>query len=161
MIGRLSRKSILVTAVVSVVVLQISCFFIVSYAWPELSDRGLVGDLFGVTNSLFSGLGCAFLIYTILLQQEQINAQHSANLHLQNQGVEEERSRDKGRNLEMLTFLIRFYDDEINRLSRDVLAGPAAAARSAEITDLKRKRQQLEGILQLFHENVQKAFGDI
>ena len=37
--------------------------------WP---DRGTFGDLFGAANALFSALAFAALIYTILLQREEI-----------------------------------------------------------------------------------------
>lgn len=36
------------------------------------SERGSFGDLFGAVNSLFSGLAFAALIYTIVLQREEI-----------------------------------------------------------------------------------------
>ncbi|MCH9660098.1 MAG: hypothetical protein K0U54_04215 [Bacteroidetes bacterium] len=36
------------------------------------SDRGTFGDLFGAVNALFSGLAFAALIYTIVLQRDEI-----------------------------------------------------------------------------------------
>lgn len=39
---------------------------------PNWSDRGTLGDMFGVVNALFSGLAFAALIYTIILQREEI-----------------------------------------------------------------------------------------
>ena len=36
------------------------------------SDRGTFGDLFGAVNALFSALAFAVLIYTIVLQREEI-----------------------------------------------------------------------------------------
>ena len=41
--------------------------FIIPLIYPKLSDRALLGDSFGVINSLFSGLAFAGIIYTILL----------------------------------------------------------------------------------------------
>ena len=38
----------------------------------EWSERGTFGDLFGAVNALFSGLAFAVLIYTIILQREEI-----------------------------------------------------------------------------------------
>ncbi len=38
----------------------------------EWSDRGTFGDLFGAVNALFSALAFAVLIYTIILQREEI-----------------------------------------------------------------------------------------
>lgn len=39
---------------------------------PEWSDRGTFGDMFGAINGLFSGLAFAALIYTIILQRQEI-----------------------------------------------------------------------------------------
>ena len=39
---------------------------------PNWSDRGTFGDLFGAVNALFSALAFAALIYTIVLQREEI-----------------------------------------------------------------------------------------
>lgn len=38
-------------------------------------DRGTYGDMFGAVNSLFSGLAFAGIIYTILLQREELRLQ--------------------------------------------------------------------------------------
>ena len=35
-------------------------------------ERGTLGDMFGAVNSLFSGLAFAGLIYTILLQKNEL-----------------------------------------------------------------------------------------
>lgn len=40
-----------------------------------LDDRGTFGDMFGSINALFSGLAFAGIIYTILLQREELNEQ--------------------------------------------------------------------------------------
>ena len=45
------------------------CYF------PDLTKRGIVGDSFGVINSLFSGLAFAGAIYTILLQRKELGYQ--------------------------------------------------------------------------------------
>lgn len=39
---------------------------------PGWSDRGTFGDMFGAINGLFSGLAFAALIYTIILQRQEI-----------------------------------------------------------------------------------------
>jgi hypothetical protein len=46
-------------------------------AAADLSSRGQFGDSFGVLSSLFSGLGFAGLIVTILIQQGQINSRET------------------------------------------------------------------------------------
>jgi hypothetical protein len=41
----------------------------------EWSTRGQIGDMFGAINALFSGLAFAGIIYTILLQREELSEQ--------------------------------------------------------------------------------------
>ncbi len=43
--------------------------------YPDLRDRGLLGDQFGGLNSLFAGLAFAGLIYTIHLQRRELSLQ--------------------------------------------------------------------------------------
>lgn len=50
-------------------------WIITDYFIIDPSDRGSFGDKFGSINSLFSGLAFATLIYTILLQREEIKLQ--------------------------------------------------------------------------------------
>lgn len=38
-------------------------------------ERGMFGDMFGAVNALFSGLALAGIIYTILLQREELSLQ--------------------------------------------------------------------------------------
>ncbi len=45
------------------------------YFLGDWAVRGQFGDLFGAVNSLFSGLGFAGLLYTIVLQQKQLSMQ--------------------------------------------------------------------------------------
>lgn len=42
---------------------------------PSTNDRGLFGDKFGAVNALFSGLAFAGLIYTIILQKDELSLQ--------------------------------------------------------------------------------------
>src|SRR5687768_14058386 len=65
-----------------VVVLWISCWILASSlinvnssATNSWSMRGQFGDMFGAVNALFSGLAFAGIIYTILLQREELEAQ--------------------------------------------------------------------------------------
>ncbi len=41
--------------------------------FPTWDQRGTVGDMFGAVNALFSGLAFAALIYTIMMQREEIS----------------------------------------------------------------------------------------
>lgn len=63
----------------------IFCFalfiFWLSYPWivsqhvPDFQDRGIAGDLFGGFTALFSALAFAGLIYTLLIQKEELSLQ--------------------------------------------------------------------------------------
>lgn len=66
---RLSR--ILFCAVVIVILLWASTFWVVH--WFDKPDQ--IGDSFGIANALFSALAFAFLIYTSLLQTEELRLQ--------------------------------------------------------------------------------------
>ncbi len=66
------KNSILVKLIILVVVIWgISAGLIIVFL-SNWSDRGTFGDLFGAVNALFSGLAFAILIYTIILQREEI-----------------------------------------------------------------------------------------
>ena len=42
---------------------------------PDWPTRGQFGDMFGVANTLFSGMAFAGIIYTILLQRQELKLQ--------------------------------------------------------------------------------------
>lgn len=75
------------------VVMVILSFFWVSsgltlyFMFPEWDGRGTFGDMFGTTNSLFSGLAFAGIIYTIFLQRVELRLQRE-ELKLQREAVE-------------------------------------------------------------------------
>lgn len=64
-------RSVIWMSVGVIIVWVLSALWIYN-ALPNWSDRGTVGDMFGAVNALFSGLAFAALIYTILLQREEI-----------------------------------------------------------------------------------------
>jgi len=59
-------------SVLALVVLGGLTVFLMSDNWTE---RGTIGDSFGMTNALFSGLAFAGVIYAILLQQQELSLQ--------------------------------------------------------------------------------------
>ncbi len=69
------RPFVVISIVVSIliVVLWLGSYFVLSYL-PEKA-KGTVGDMFGVINSLFSGLALAGIILTILLQRKELKYQ--------------------------------------------------------------------------------------
>ena len=67
-----SKSGVFIGLMLVVIALWLlSAVFIIGYMdnWP---DRGTFGDLFGAVNALFSGLAFAALIYTIVLQRDEI-----------------------------------------------------------------------------------------
>jgi len=65
----------LVYLAIGVVGLWAVSFLIIVFAVGSWQERGQLGDLFGVVNSLFSGLAFAGVIYTIYLQREELSLQ--------------------------------------------------------------------------------------
>ena len=56
-------------------------------------DRGTIGDMFGAVNALFSGLAFAVIIYTMLLQRQE--------LRLQRKELEDTRAELQGQKLQL------------------------------------------------------------
>jgi hypothetical protein len=50
-------------------------WWVINKIEPDAQNRGVFGDKFGFTNSLFSALALAGIIYSILLQQKELNLQ--------------------------------------------------------------------------------------
>ena len=69
-------KNWLLMTVVVIFLWGLSAYIIMN-AYPSWEVRGTVGDMFGAVNALFSGLAFAALIYTIILQREEIKANRS------------------------------------------------------------------------------------
>lgn len=67
-----NKFKILITMSIIVVIIWALSGFLTYYFVPEWSDRGTFGDMFGAVNGLFSGLAFAALIYTIILQREEM-----------------------------------------------------------------------------------------
>jgi len=67
-----SSTGLLIRLIIVVVILWALSAVIVYFMLDSWADRGTLGDLFGAVNALFSGLAFAVLIYTIVLQREEI-----------------------------------------------------------------------------------------
>jgi len=60
---------------VTVVTVWIVAWLVIINVLPDWNNRGLFGDMFGSVNSLFAGLAFAGVIYTILLQRNELALQ--------------------------------------------------------------------------------------
>jgi hypothetical protein len=67
-----SKIGIFIKLIVFVILLWIASAVCIIFFLDDWSNRGTFGDLFGAVNALFSGLAFAALIYTIILQREEI-----------------------------------------------------------------------------------------
>jgi len=120
-----------IAAAVGVVALiQAAGFGLVYHFIANWAERGQFGDLFGVTNSFFSGLAFAGLIYTIYLQSRQIeiqareirrgeiNTQESLRLSSESVGLanEELQIARKRERLELSVILLNHYEGELKRI---------------------------------------------
>ncbi len=72
-----SKNHVLVKLIILVVIIWgLSAILIIAFL-PNWADRGTFGDLFGAVNALFSALAFAVLIYTIILQRDEIKQNRS------------------------------------------------------------------------------------
>lgn len=67
-----SKNNLLVKLIVLVVLIWAISAVLIMVFLSDWSTRGTFGDLFGAVNALFSALAFAVLIYTIVLQREEI-----------------------------------------------------------------------------------------
>ncbi len=68
----MNNLKFLVTITISIFILWALSGVIIYFLLDNWSDRGTFGDLFGVINSLFSGLALAGLIYTTYISRKDI-----------------------------------------------------------------------------------------
>ena len=70
-----THRPFIVKAVLVILLIQAAVGVVLFFALPDWTTRGQFGDMFGLVNSLFSGLAFAGLIYTIHLQQQELSLQ--------------------------------------------------------------------------------------
>ena len=119
----------------AVLVIWLLTPFIISAIYPQISDRGLAGDLFGSVNALFSGLAFAGVIVAILLQREELELQRheiTANrVELSRAATAQEESREA---LRKTVYAQAF------KTAMDVLQAPEVRqARGVVLYELKNK----------------------
>jgi len=86
----LNLTRILKVGVFTVVAIWALTFFLLPL-YNEPGDAGAIGDMFGMVNALFSALAFAFLIYTALMQSEELRLQRE---ELRNQREEMKLTRE-------------------------------------------------------------------
>jgi hypothetical protein len=91
-----TKISLLYRLIGVVVALWIGSWFIVNWLNDNAPEQGQFGDKFGFVNSLFSGLALAGIIFSIILQRDE--------LYLQRQELQETRREFKQQNFETTFF---------------------------------------------------------
>ncbi|MGC6402326.1 MAG: hypothetical protein ACON4A_02645 [Flavobacteriaceae bacterium] len=71
----MKADKVLVFVVLLILVLWAGSGLVIYYLVDNWSDRGTLGDLFGVSNSLFSGLALAGLIFTTYKSRTELLSQ--------------------------------------------------------------------------------------
>ncbi len=98
---------ILFYAICAVIILWSSTYFILKY----MAKPGEIGDAFGMANALFSALAFALLIYTSLLQREELRLQRK---EIAENREELKRSADAQKDLvkdRIINVAMKFIDD--------------------------------------------------
>jgi hypothetical protein len=94
---------------------------------------GTFGDLFGGINALFTGVGLAFLIYTIFQQSKMIHQQQVAidqqNVDLRNQKTAAERSQA----LQSMLQIRAVLQDEETRKAREIVLSGVGASKDPQL----------------------------
>lgn len=75
MITENSNNNLLTKMILLVIIIWIVSAVLIMVAIGDWSHRGTFGDLFGAVNALFSGLAFAGLIFTIVLQKQDLEMQ--------------------------------------------------------------------------------------
>lgn len=70
---KLDRKKLLIGIIIVVIIWFCSGMFI--YYNFDIQEKGIIGDMFGAINALFSGLALFGIIVSILIQQEELSLQ--------------------------------------------------------------------------------------
>ena len=72
-----SNIGLLTKMIVLILIIWLLSTVLIIFGLDNWSDRGTFGDLFGAVNALFSGLAFAGLIYTIVLQKQDLELQRN------------------------------------------------------------------------------------
>jgi len=128
-------------------------------ALPGWTERGQFGDMFGIVNTLFSGLAFAGVIYAILLQREDLALQREelklTREELRRTAEAQEKSEraltsqatasNQSARLAAINYLLAHYEAELKRLPQMTFA--LEDPRFRQKMSLERKRKELLQLL--------------
>ena len=146
-----SKSGLLILMILIVVVIWILSSFLIIFGLDNWSDRGTFGDLFGAVNALFSGLAFAGLIYTIVLQKQDLKLQRKeialnrtelkktskAQQHSEKALIEQVEQMKIASKLNALKTLIDYYNIQIsNPNNSEEIIAKAKEKRKATIQEI-------------------------
>jgi flagellar biosynthesis component FlhA len=146
-----SKSGLLFLMILIVVVIWILSSFLIIFGLDNWSDRGTFGDLFGAVNALFSGLAFAGLIYTIVLQKQDLELQRKeialnrtelkktskAQQHSEKALIEQVEQMKIASKLNALKTLIDYYNIQIsNPNNSEEIIAKAKEKRKATIQEI-------------------------
>ncbi|RZK60443.1 MAG: hypothetical protein EOO91_01370 [Pedobacter sp.] len=95
----LSKKqviAIVITAIVILILWLLNLIVLIKHhsnaANSPIGDRGTFGDMFGAVNSLFSGLAFGGIIWTILLQRNELKLQREESKQSRDEAIEQNKT---------------------------------------------------------------------
>jgi hypothetical protein len=156
-------------SVVCIVAIQVAIAYFAYKFLPDWPTRGQFGDVFGAANSLFSGLAFAGLIYTVLLQREELalqrkeleltrqelkrsaQAQEQAEVALRAQADAAARSA----RLSTATSLLAHYRSELRDFRG--IALPAQDPRRVRMGELAQREQALLAVMDRMYDELTAA----
>lgn len=100
------KKRYIVTVIILIIGLWLGSWYFIPKWYGGNLEAGTFGDMFGAVNALFSGLAFVGLIYTILVQREELKEQRKSiamqteELSLQRQAIEMQTEEMKGQKAE-------------------------------------------------------------
>jgi len=146
-----AKSGLLILMILIVVVIWILSSFLIIFGLDNWSDRGTFGDLFGAVNALFSGLAFAGLIYTIVLQKQDLELQRKeialnrtelkktskAQQHSEKALIEQVEQMKIASKLNALKTLIDYYNIQIsNPNNSEEIIAKAKEKRKATIQEI-------------------------
>jgi hypothetical protein len=152
--GFLVSASVVIGSLVFVVGLQFACLKIAVQTQPTWESRGQFGDTFGFANSLFSGLAYVAIICTIFLQNKQLSVERESVKSIKHANMIDLQTKRFDRNLELLIFLIKHYEEEISSESKSIVSGPVGAMQRARLIKVTEKRDEFQAIIDNLHDEV-------
>lgn len=111
------KKPNFITISITITIIIISLWVLTYFLLIDNDKKGVIGDMFGSINALFSGLALAGIILTILLQRKEISLQREEMAEHRKQLSRSAEAQEKTEKLISKEILAREKSAKINALS--------------------------------------------